>query len=125
MPGRAQSNAAKQQAISKEYAKWEAHAVEAYKLGLQKPNGKGSHTVAREFKERIKTETGKDIVINYARLVHGARGVKSQAKENASRGWLSDSEVEVVIDYIIELGNHGFPLSHWRLKEHVNEILQA
>lgn len=77
IPGRAQSNAAKQQAISKEYAKWEAHAVEAYKLELQKPNGKGSRTVAREFKERIKAETGKDIVINYARLVHGARGVKS------------------------------------------------
>ena len=64
-------------------------------------------------------------MINYARLVRGARGVKSQAEENASHGWLSDGEVEVVIDYIIELGNCGFPLSHWRLKEHVDEILWA
>ena len=56
MPGRAQSNAAKQQAISKEYAKWEACAIEAYKVELQKPKGKGSCAVAKEFTE----EDGED-----------------------------------------------------------------
>ena len=81
--------------------------------------------VAKEFTERIKAETGKDIAINYAWLIWGAKGIKSRAEENASCGWLNDGEVDVVIDYIIELGNCGFPLSHQRLKEHVDEILQA
>lgn len=31
----------------------------------------------------------------------------------------------VLIDFIGEIGNHGFPLSHRRLKEHVDEILRA
>lgn len=34
-------------------------------------------------------------------------------------------EMEVVIDYAIECGDRGFPLSHRHLQEHVNEILQA
>ena len=34
-------------------------------------------------------------------------------------------ETEVVIDYAIECGDWGFPLSHCHLWEHVNEILQA
>jgi hypothetical protein len=31
----------------------------------------------------------------------------------------------VVIKYIAECGNRGFPLSHHRLKKHVNEILHT
>ncbi|KAF9027323.1 hypothetical protein BDZ89DRAFT_934562, partial [Hymenopellis radicata] len=31
----------------------------------------------------------------------------------------------VVLAYIIEVGNQGFPLSHRRLKEHVDEILRG
>lgn len=44
---------------------------------------------------------------------------------NATWSWLTDEESEVVINYIMECGNRGFPLSHRRLREHINEILQA
>ncbi|KIN94803.1 hypothetical protein M404DRAFT_85150, partial [Pisolithus tinctorius Marx 270] len=31
----------------------------------------------------------------------------------------------IVINYIQEMGNHGFPLSHHQLKNHVDKICQA
>jgi hypothetical protein len=34
-----------------------------------------------------------------------------------------EGETGIVIKYIGELGNRGFPLSHHRLREHVNKIL--
>jgi Tc5 transposase DNA-binding domain len=38
---------------------------------------------------------------------------------------ITAEEQEVVIKYIAECGNRGFPLSHRRLKEHVNKILRT
>jgi hypothetical protein len=38
---------------------------------------------------------------------------------------LTDDETEVTIEYIGEVGNQGFLSSHCRLKEHVDQILQA
>ena len=35
------------------------------------------------------------------------------------------SEVDIVITFIGEIGDWGFPLSHRRLKEHVDSICQA
>lgn len=37
--------------------------------------------------------------------------MRSRAETNAVRSWLTDGEVEVLLDYIIELGNQRFPLS--------------
>jgi hypothetical protein len=35
------------------------------------------------------------------------------------------AETDIIIEYMTELGNRGFPLSHHRLKEHVQEMLWA
>ncbi|KDQ33603.1 hypothetical protein PLEOSDRAFT_1073814 [Pleurotus ostreatus PC15] len=56
------------------------------------------------------------------RLVNG--GIpKSQS--NAMRGWLLEGEVEIVIRFAVEMALCGFPLTHRRLKEHVNGIVRA
>jgi hypothetical protein len=39
--------------------------------------------------------------------------------------WLNNEEEKVVIAMAIDYVNHGFPLSHRRLKEHVDEIAGA
>jgi hypothetical protein len=70
-------------------------------------------------------ETGKIIQLSPATLRRRASGIKSQARSNAERSWLTSEEAELVIDYAIEMSNRGFPLSHRRLKEHVDEILCA
>ncbi|KAF9492908.1 hypothetical protein BDN71DRAFT_1396007 [Pleurotus eryngii] len=56
------------------------------------------------------------------RLVNG--GV-SQSVSNASRGWLTKTEEDIVVKFVIEMANHGFPLSHARLKDHVDCICRA
>jgi len=66
--------------------------------------------------------TGKDVKLNYATLI---QGVQSCAEANAARAWLTEGEKDVIIAYIVELGNQGFLLSHHRLREHVNAVLHA
>jgi Tc5 transposase-like DNA-binding protein len=72
-----------------------------------------------------KLETGRDVKLNYNTLIRGARGGRSRAEANTARAWLTDGETGVIIAYIAELGNRGLPLSHRRLREHVNEVSSA
>ena len=66
-----------------------------------------------------------NIKLSSCTLIRGADGGRSQAEANAARSWLTDNETEVIIEYIGEVGNQGFLLSHHRLKEHVDKILWA
>jgi hypothetical protein len=47
------------------------------------------------------------------------------AESHAYRAWLTDAETDVVINFIIEMGDRGFPLSHRRLKEHVDMLCRS
>jgi hypothetical protein len=69
--------------------------------------------------------TGKLIRLSYSTLARLAVGGKTKAETNAAKGWLTKEETIQVITYVQELGNRGFPLSHKRLCEHVNEILST
>ncbi|KZP11298.1 hypothetical protein FIBSPDRAFT_670600, partial [Athelia psychrophila] len=70
-------------------------------------------------------ETGKDMKLCYLTLIRGAAGGRSRAAANATKSWGTHGKTDFVIEYIGELGNRGFPLSHCRLKEHIEEILCA
>jgi hypothetical protein len=63
--------------------------------------------------------------LSYSTLMHLAAGGKTKAQSNAEGCWLSDAKVDVVITFIGEIVNQGFPLSHRQLKEHVDSICQA
>jgi len=54
-----------------------------------------------------------------------AQGGKSKSTSNSEKSWLLPDEVEMVINYAVEVAARGFPLSHKRLKEHVDQICQA
>ena len=125
MPGRAKSDTKKAQIARDAYEDLKARAIRAYSAELKKTNGKGAQTVAQDFVNLYKLETGKDIKLNYNTLIRGANGGRSRAEANAARSWLTEEETGIVIEYIGELGNRGFPLSHRRLREHVNEILRT
>ncbi|PBK90687.1 hypothetical protein ARMGADRAFT_933530 [Armillaria gallica] len=75
--------------------------------------------------QRYKQETGKEIKLNHATVINHTKGKNTRAQNNAQKAWLTPEEVEVIIAYIIELGNHEFPLSHQWLNEHVDKILGA
>ena len=44
---------------------------------------------------------------------------------NATKSWLLKGEVEKVIEYALTTVEQGFPLSHRRLKDHLDDICHA
>ena len=128
MPGRAKSDTKKAQLLRKAHDDLMAQAVAAYCTELKKPLGlkqRGARTICKDFESLNRQATGTDIKLSYSTLMRLAAGGKTKAQSNAEKSWLSDAEVEVVIAYIGEIGNRGFPQSHKRLKEHVNAICRA
>ena len=125
MPRKGLSKTKKEQLVCEAYEDLKAHAIKAYVIELKQPKGKGARTVVKDFVQLYKAETGLDIKLSHVTLIWGAARGKSCAKANAARSLLTDSKVAIVIAYIGEVGNHGFPLSHQRLREHVNKILCA
>ena len=85
MPGRAKSNTKKAQIAQDAYEDLKARAISAYSAELKKTNGKGARTVAQDFVNLYKLETGKDIKLNYNTLIRGANGGRSRAEANAAR----------------------------------------
>ena len=125
MACRDNSNTKKKQNAREFYKDPKAQAIKAYNAELAKLNGKGAHTVAKDFVNLYKLKTGMNIKLSYCILIWGADGGRSWAEANAAQSWLTDDKTEVIIKYIGEVGNWGFPLSHCRLKEHVDQILRA
>ncbi|KAF8834306.1 hypothetical protein BDN67DRAFT_915212, partial [Paxillus ammoniavirescens] len=103
-------------------------AVKAYLSELGKAprlQQQGARTICRDFEEMNLQATGKWVQLSYSTLLRLAAGGKSLAKINAAKSWLTAEETEQVIASIVELRNRGFPLSHRRLREHVDEICYA
>lgn len=128
MPGRAKSETAKQRARSKAHEDLMLRAVEVYRQELQKPHGlprRGARTVCRDFEALHVRETGKLIKLSYSTLIRLAEGGQTRAEASAKRSWLTSEEVDAVITYAVELAHRGFPLSHRRLKEHVDKICRT
>src|ERR1700676_733131 len=81
--------------------------------------------MAQDFVELYRKETGRTIKLCYNTLICSAAGGRSWAEANGAKSWLMKEETTVVIIYITKLGNRRFPLSHQRLKEHVDKILRT
>ncbi|KAF9237893.1 hypothetical protein BU15DRAFT_20154, partial [Melanogaster broomeanus] len=128
MPGHAKSAAQKKVESRKTHDGLMSQAIKAYQAELAKPPGirrHGARTICRDF-EKINLEaTGQLVKLSYCTLIRLASGGKSKAEANAEKSWLTTEEIEQVIAYAEEIANRGFPLSHRRLREHVNEICHA
>ena len=128
MPGRAKSDVEKHLAAKRIHDAWMAQAVTAYhkeQKKTPKKSRRGLRTICKEFEDLYFSQTGKTIKLCHMTLKRLAEGGKTREKANANRRWLTDSEEDVVIDFISEMADRGFPLSHRRLKEHVDTICKA
>ncbi|KAI6138985.1 hypothetical protein BKA82DRAFT_30362 [Pisolithus tinctorius] len=128
MPGHAKSDSKKQQIAHEAHDGLMAWAVHAYQIELAKgplQQKQGAHTICTDFEQIYYNEYGKQIKLSHSTLIRLADGGISKSQSNAQHSWLTDQEVNVALNYIIEMGDHGFPLSHHRLKEHVDEICHA
>ena len=126
MPGRAQSEAKKRRAAQRQHDYLMERAVKAYQEELKKPySRKGVRVICHDFETLYFQETGHTVKLCHVTLLRRAAGKPTRADRAAEESWLSAEEVEVVIKYVQEMEARGFPLSHRRLKEHVDEILRA
>jgi hypothetical protein len=127
MVGRAKSDVDKANAAKRIYNTLMAQAIDAYKSEQKKPikSRRGLHTICTEISALHFSETGKVIKLSHMTLKRLVDGGLSREKANEHRSWLLPAEVDVVIDFIIEMAQRGFPLSHRRLKEHVDTICEA
>lgn len=128
MVGRTQSDTKKQQNARETKDDLMVQAVAAYRIELQKPltqQPRGARRICEDFENMYRQSTGKTIKLSHTTLCRLAKGGRTLSAANAEKSWLSMGEIRVVIGYIVEVAARGFPLSHRRLKEHVDEICQA
>jgi hypothetical protein len=128
MPGRAKSEVEKHLAAKRIHDAWMARAVTAYHEEQKKRSVKsrrGLRAICKDFEVLYFSETGKILKLCHMTLKRLAAGGMTREKANANRRWLTDGEEDIVIDFISEMADRGFPLSHKRLKEHVDTICKA
>jgi len=104
-----------------------AHAVLAYLAELEKPccSRRGLRTICRDFEQLHFDEKGVRIPLSFSTLGRLADGGHNREEANEHRRWLTPIEEDIVVTFAIEMGTRGFPLSHRRLKEHVDRIARA
>ncbi|KAJ3493097.1 hypothetical protein NLJ89_g11092 [Agrocybe chaxingu] len=128
MVGRPKSLAQQQQEAKRAHEALMSRAVEAYHAELEKPDHcarRGLRTICKDFKQLYFEETGDQIHLSHMTLSQLADGGLTQVQANATRSWLSKGEEDVVVEFILDMAAHGWPLSHRRLKEHVDMICHA
>ncbi|KAJ6609905.1 hypothetical protein B0H10DRAFT_1812743, partial [Mycena sp. CBHHK59/15] len=107
-----------------------AGAVALYHNEKRKDLGKGEkrlslQEVCKKIKAVYKLETREVVNIDASTLGWLVEGGTSKSITNEAKGWLLLEEVNTVIQFAMEVVNHGFPLTHEQLKEHVDDIYRA
>lgn len=127
MPGRAKSELEKSLIARDAHDDLMSRAVKAYNLELKKPYHQrhGLRRVCLDFEKLNYEATGTYIKLSHATLRRLADGGRTASEAQADRAWLTDAETDVVINFIIEMADRGFPLSHRRLKEHVDMLCRS
>jgi hypothetical protein len=127
MPGRPKSKTKQRQIKVEINEQWYEHAVKVYKAG-QETEGKdriGLRAVCERVEQECWENTKERIHLDRSTLQRRVKGGQSISSFNAEKSWLTAQEAEEVVVYAINLADRGFPLSHQRIKEHVNEICRA
>ena len=63
--------------------------------------------------------------VNWETLHQCIAGRESQKEANSYMSWFTPEEEQVLIKYLIEIAEHGFPDTKWYLRECVNTLLRA
>lgn len=123
------SKAAAKQQESELAEEWINVAAERYKEAQAQvvPAGKkvGVRRICEEVERECFEKTKKKIKLSKTTVLARVGGREGIRSFNMSKAWLTEGEEEVIVDFAIDTALRGFPLSHGRLKEHVDEICRA
>jgi len=127
MPGHAKSELEKSLITRDAHDDFMTHAIKAYNLELKKlyHQWHGLHRVCLDFEKLNYEVTGTYIKLSQATLHRLANGGRTPSEAHADQAWLTDAKTNVVINFIIEMADCGFPLSHHRMKEHVGILCHS
>ncbi|EJF56428.1 hypothetical protein DICSQDRAFT_37136, partial [Dichomitus squalens LYAD-421 SS1] len=81
--------------------------------------------ICREVEQECFLETRKKITLPKSTVSARANGRTSIQDFNATKRWLTPAEEDVVVEFAIDAGLRGFPLTHRMLKDHVDAICRA
>jgi hypothetical protein len=81
--------------------------------------------ICQQAEQECLLQTKKVVKLSTSTLSRHINGGRSIRDAHEQRKWLSKEETDAVVDYAINCANRGFPLSHKRIREHVNEIARA
>ena len=124
MPGRRSNSKTMDKMLNSKFQdEWVTIAVERYKA--EPKGGKGTRKICQEVEAECYAKTGKTIKLHKSTIQRRAQGHRSIREFNAGKRWLTDAEEETVVDFAIDMALRGFPLSHRRLKEHVDAICKG
>ena len=91
-----------------------------------KKKPRGVQKICREVEAECFHETRKQIKLSKTTFLARFNGRESICDFNAhTKRWLTPSEEDAVVEFTIDTAQRGFPLSHKRLKEHVDAICKA
>jgi hypothetical protein len=127
MPGCAKSKLKKSLITRRAHDDLMSRAVIAYNLELKKPyhQQRGLCRVCLDYEKLNYEATGTYIKLSHATLCRLADGGRTSSEAQADWAWLTDAKTDVIINFIIEMADRGFPLSHHRLKEHVDMLCHS
>lgn len=123
MPGRAKSQRIKKKEASTLTEQWMQHAIQMYNESSSNP--KSLRKICEEVEKKCFHETKKVVKLSKSTLSRRINGGRSVQEAHEESKWLSKEEADTVVKYAIECANRNFPLSHKRIKEHVDEIASA
>lgn len=128
MVNKAKPQALKAQIFRAEKDDLEKKAVEQYKTEQSRELGngerrKGARKICDEVSNEHFASTGRRIHLNHATLVSHSKGKPTISKFNGTKQLLTSEEENVMVNYVIEMAERGFPLSPRRLREHAIQIL--
>lgn len=105
--------------------KWLDRAVDVWKLEQDKPKPLSLEKICAQVEKEYFTETGQTIKLSSSTLDRRVKGGQSHQQAGEKFAWLTKGQTKEVVTYIQESAARGFPLSHRRIKEHVDEIARA
>lgn len=100
-------------------------AIEIYTEEQTNPNPRGLNKICAQVESECLETSRKVVKITKSSLHRRIHGGRSHMDAGEDRRWLNDVETEAVLEDIIRNAARGFPPSHGRIKEHVDEIARA
>lgn len=128
MVGRAKSEEVKRDEHRRKEEAFKAQAVEAYITEQQCTDSvrlRGARVIAEEWEGRWKRQNKYELQISKDYIIRHTAGSRTCKETATERRLFRPEEEDIIINDVVDCGDHGWPLSHRRLREHMDEILRA